>query len=122
MFGPCATIVPYSGDATVAATLCNRGGGSLVASAYSDDRKFVEQLVHGIAPWHGRIWLGSEKTLGQALGPGAVLPATIHGGPGRAGGGEELGGRRGLGLYLQRTALEGDKPVIEALTTKPQGA
>lgn len=115
VFGPCATIVPYSGDATVAATLCNRGGGSLVASAYSDDRKFVEQLVHGIAPWHGRIWLGSEKTLGQALGPGAVLPATIHGGPGRAGGGEELGGLRGLHPYLQRTAVQGDRAVVGRL-------
>jgi 3,4-dehydroadipyl-CoA semialdehyde dehydrogenase len=113
VFGPCATIVPFSGAAADAVELCNRGGGGLVASAYSDDRAFVQQLVSGIAPWHGRIWLGSEKTHGQALGPGAVLPATIHGGPGRAGGGEELGGLRGLHPYLQRTALQGDRAVVD---------
>jgi oxepin-CoA hydrolase/3-oxo-5,6-dehydrosuberyl-CoA semialdehyde dehydrogenase len=113
VFGPCATILPYAGTAAAAIDLCNRGGGGLVASAYSDDRTFVEALVAGIAPWHGRIWLGSEKTLGQALGPGAVLPATIHGGPGRAGGGEELGGWRGLHPYLQRTAVQGDRAVVD---------
>lgn len=113
VFGPCATLVPYPGTVEAAVDLCNRGGGGLVASAYSDDRAFVEQLVLGIAPWHGRVWLGSEKTLGQALGPGAVLPATIHGGPGRAGGGEELGGWRGLAPYLQRTAVQGDRGVVD---------
>ncbi|MBM4061670.1 MAG: 3,4-dehydroadipyl-CoA semialdehyde dehydrogenase [Planctomycetes bacterium] len=112
VFGPCATMIGYDGSAAAAIDLCNRGGGSLVASAYSDDRSFVEQLVLGIAPWHGRVWLGSEKTQGQALGPGAVLPGTIHGGPGRAGGGEELGGLRGLSLYLQRTAVQGDRAVV----------
>jgi oxepin-CoA hydrolase/3-oxo-5,6-dehydrosuberyl-CoA semialdehyde dehydrogenase len=112
VFGPCATLIPYSGEVGEVVDLVNLGGGGLVASAYSDDRGFVESLVAGIAPWHGRIWLGSEKTHGQALGPGAVLPATIHGGPGRAGGGEELGGRRGLMPYLQRTALQGDRAVV----------
>lgn len=112
VFGPCATIIPYQGDVQELVELVNLGGGGLVASAYSDDRSFVEPLVHGIAPWHGRIWLGSEKTHGQAIGPGAVLPATIHGGPGRAGGGEELGGLRGLMPYLQRTAVQGDRAVI----------
>jgi oxepin-CoA hydrolase/3-oxo-5,6-dehydrosuberyl-CoA semialdehyde dehydrogenase len=112
VFGPCATLIAYDGTAAAAAELCNRGGGGLVASAYSDDRGFVEALVHGIAPWHGRIWLGSEKTMSQATPPGAVLPATIHGGPGRAGGGEELGGLRGLHPYLQRTAVQGDRAVV----------
>ncbi|MEO6595759.1 MAG: 3,4-dehydroadipyl-CoA semialdehyde dehydrogenase, partial [Planctomycetota bacterium] len=112
VFGPCATIVAYSGAVDDAIDLCNRGGGGLVSSAYSDDRTFVERLVLGIAPWHGRVWLGSEKTHGQAMGPGAVLPATIHGGPGRAGGGEELGGMRGLQPYLQRTAVQGDRAVV----------
>ncbi len=115
VFGPCATVLPYSGTALEAVELCNRGGGGLVASGYSDDRAFVEQLVLGIAPWHGRVWLGSEKTQGQALGPGAVLPGTIHGGPGRAGGGEELGGLRGLHPYLQRTAVQGDRAVVGRL-------
>lgn len=116
VFGPCATILPYGasgGDlAAQVIDLVNRGGGSLVASVYSDDREFVERVVLGIAPWHGRVWLGSEKTQGQALGPGAVLPGTIHGGPGRAGGGEELGGLRGLMPYLQRTAVQGDRAVV----------
>jgi len=112
VFGPCATLLPMDGTVDQAVDLCNRGGGGLVASVYSDDRAFVEGVVHGIAPWHGRVWLGSEKTHGQALGPGAVLPATIHGGPGRAGGGEELGGMRGLAPYLQRTAVQGDRSVV----------
>ena len=112
VFGPCATVIAYDGSAAQAIELVNRGGG-LVASVYSDDREFVEQVVAGIAPWHGRVWLGSEKTQGQALGPGAVLPHTIHGGPGRAGGGEELGGLRGLMPYLQRTAVQGDRAVVE---------
>jgi 3,4-dehydroadipyl-CoA semialdehyde dehydrogenase len=112
VFGPCATLVPYSGAAADAVALCNRGGGGLVASVYSDDRAFVEPTVLGVAPWHGRVWLGSEKTQGQALGPGAVLPLSVHGGPGRAGGGEELGGLRGLAFYLQRTAVQGDRAVV----------
>jgi oxepin-CoA hydrolase/3-oxo-5,6-dehydrosuberyl-CoA semialdehyde dehydrogenase len=112
VFGPCATLVPYSGAAADAVALCNRGGGGLVASIYSDDRAFVEAAVLGVAPWHGRVWLGSEKTQGQALGPGAVLPLSVHGGPGRAGGGEELGGLRGLAFYLQRTAVQGDRAVV----------
>ncbi|MCR9248531.1 MAG: 3,4-dehydroadipyl-CoA semialdehyde dehydrogenase [bacterium] len=112
VFGPCATVIPYSGDAAEVVELVNRGGGSLVASVYSDDKRFVETVVRGLAPWHGRVWLGSEKTMGQALGPGAVLPGSIHGGPGRAGGGEELGGLRGLMPYLQRTAIQGDRAVL----------
>ncbi len=121
VFGPCASIIPYSGRVEEAIDLANRGGGGLVASVYSDDRAFVEALVAGIAPWHGRIWLGSEKTHGQALGPGAVLPGTIHGGPGRAGGGEELGGLRGLMPYLQRTAVQGDRAVVDRAFGKGQG-
>ena len=112
VFGPCATLLPYDGDAASAVSLVNRAGGCLVSSVYSDDKAFVGEVVAGIAPWHGRVWVGSEKTMGQALGPGAVLPAAVHGGPGRAGGGEELGGMRGLQPYLQRTAVQGDRSVI----------
>lgn len=112
VFGPCATILPYDGKAETAIDLINRGGGCLVASAYSDDKKWLRELVTGIAPWHGRVWVGSEKTMGHALGPGAVLPGSIHGGPGRAGGGEELGGLRGLTPYLQRTAVQGDRAIV----------
>ncbi len=112
VFGPCATLLPYDGTAASAAMLANRGGGGLVASLYSDDRDFLDEAVQTMAPWHGRLWIGSEKTQGQALGPGAVLPGTIHGGPGRAGGGEELGALRGLQLYMQRTAVQGDRALL----------
>jgi 3,4-dehydroadipyl-CoA semialdehyde dehydrogenase len=112
VFGPCATILPYDGKAQTAVELMNKGGGCLVASVYGDDKKYLTEVVSGIAPWHGRVWVGSEKTMGHALGPGAVLPGAIHGGPGRAGGGEELGGLRGLHPYLQRTAIQGDRSVV----------
>jgi oxepin-CoA hydrolase/3-oxo-5,6-dehydrosuberyl-CoA semialdehyde dehydrogenase len=112
VFGPCATLLPYDGAADSAVELVNRAGGCLVSSVYSDDKQFVTSTVSGIAPWHGRVWVGSEKTMGHALGPGACLPGAIHGGPGRAGGGEELGGMRGLQPYLQRTAIQGDRSIV----------
>jgi oxepin-CoA hydrolase/3-oxo-5,6-dehydrosuberyl-CoA semialdehyde dehydrogenase len=112
VFGPVATVVPYSGAPEDAIALANLGGGGLVASVYGDDRGFLEQVATGIAPWHGRVWLASEKVASQTLPPGMVLPQLIHGGPGRAGGGEELGGLRGLGFYLQRTALAGDQALL----------
>jgi len=107
VFGPVATVIPYDGSAAEAIRLANRGGGSLVASLYTNDRAFAEEVVLGIAPWHGRVWVGSDKVADQALAPGMVLPASQHGGPGRAGGGSELGGLRGLAPYLQRTAVQG---------------
>lgn len=112
VFGPVATLLPYDGTAAQAAQLVARGGGSLVTSVYSNDSAFLEEAALGIAPWSGRVWLGSDKMAEQSLAPGMVLPAMIHGGPGRAGGGEELGALRGLGFYLQRTALQGFKGVI----------
>ncbi|HVS11761.1 MAG TPA: 3,4-dehydroadipyl-CoA semialdehyde dehydrogenase [Planctomycetota bacterium] len=113
VFGPVATLVPYGGSAEEAVRLAIRGGGGLVASAYSNDARWVEEAVLGLAPWHGRIWIGSDRSAEQALPPGMVLPSMVHGGPGRAGGGEELGALRGLALYLQRTALQGFKGLVE---------
>lgn len=118
VFGPVATIVPYSGEASDAAAIVARGGGGLVASVYSDDRAFLGEVALGLAPYHGRLFLGSSKLAGHAVGPGTVLPQLVHGGPGRAGGGEELGSARGLAFYLQRTAIAGDKPILEALFKK----
>ncbi len=115
VFGPVATLLPYSGDAKVAADLVRRGQGSLVSSVYSDDREFLKQMVFALAPYHGRLFLGSSKLGGHSVGPGTVLPQLVHGGPGRAGGGEELGGARGLHPYLQRTAISGDRPILDAL-------
>src|SRR5262249_17564076 len=107
VFGPVATLVPYSGAAADAIALVARGQGGLVSSVYSDDRAFLGEMVLGLAPHHGRLFLGSSKLSGHAVGPGTVLPQLVHGGPGRAGGGEELGGARGLAFYLQRTAISG---------------
>jgi oxepin-CoA hydrolase/3-oxo-5,6-dehydrosuberyl-CoA semialdehyde dehydrogenase len=115
VFGPAATICVYDGSAAKAANLVSRGGGMLVTSVYGDDRAWLAEAVRGIAPWVGRLFLGSAKIAGQSVPPGLVLPQLVHGGPGRAGGGEELGGPRGLSLYLQRTALQGDKPILEFL-------
>ncbi|MCA8969616.1 MAG: 3,4-dehydroadipyl-CoA semialdehyde dehydrogenase [Planctomycetes bacterium] len=107
VFGPCATVLPYSGEAADAVAITNRGGGGLVASVYSNDWNWSQDVVLGIAPWHGRVWIGADKTAGQAMAPGVVLPHMVHGGPGRAGGGEELGALRGLEFYTQRVALQG---------------
>jgi oxepin-CoA hydrolase/3-oxo-5,6-dehydrosuberyl-CoA semialdehyde dehydrogenase len=115
VFGPVATVCAYSGDPGEAAGIVALGQGGLVASLYSDDRDWLGAAVTGAAPWSGRLYLGSQKMASQSPGPGTVLPLLVHGGPGRAGGGEELGGLRGLALYQQRTALEGDKSLIAAL-------
>lgn len=114
VFGPCATLLPYSGDALEAARLVQRGAGGLVSSCYSNDVAWTERYVLAAAAWHGRIWIGSDKLADQALPPGMALPWMLHGGPGRAGGGEELGGLRGVQFYLQRTALQGFKGLLEA--------
>ena len=112
VFGPAVTVMDYR-SVEDAATLCARGDGALVSSVYSDDRGFAREMLLALAPFHGRLTLGGEKVAGFAPRPGAVLPAMVHGGPGRAGGGEELGGLRGLSFYLQRTAIQGYQPLLE---------
>jgi oxepin-CoA hydrolase/3-oxo-5,6-dehydrosuberyl-CoA semialdehyde dehydrogenase len=111
VFGPVATLLPYR-DAADAAGIVALGDGSLVASVYTDDRGGLETLVHELGPYSGRIFSGSGKIAEQATPPGAVLPSCVHGGPGRAGGGEELGGERGLAFYMQRTAVQGDRALL----------
>jgi 3,4-dehydroadipyl-CoA semialdehyde dehydrogenase len=124
VFGPVATLCPVGGAALAQemVTLVARGGGSLVSSVFSDDRAFLKQVVLGLAPAHGRVYLGSEKVAGQTFGPGTVLPQLLHGGPGHAGGGEELGGLRGVALYSQRTALQGDQALLDAIAPRPAPA
>jgi oxepin-CoA hydrolase/3-oxo-5,6-dehydrosuberyl-CoA semialdehyde dehydrogenase len=112
VFGPVATLIPYSDSPE---RIVARGQGGLVCSVYSDDQAFIDATVMEIAPYHGRIFLGHPK-IELSPGPGTVLPQLAHGGPGRAGGGEELGGPRGLAFYLQRVALEGSRPVIQKIT------
>jgi 3,4-dehydroadipyl-CoA semialdehyde dehydrogenase len=114
VFGPVATVMPF-GSREELASLVAAGGGGLVTSVYADDKDFVRSTVLALAPHHGRLVLGSTKIAGQSLPPGMALPQLVHGGPGRAGGGEELGGRRGMTFYMQRTALQGDRALIEAI-------
>lgn len=115
VFGPVATVMPYDGSAAAAARLVAAGGGGLVSSVYADDKDFLRDFVLAIAPFHGRVTIGSSKIASQAIPPGTVMPQLVHGGPGRAGGGEELGGRRGLAFYMQRVALQGDRALVEAI-------
>jgi len=112
VFGPVATVMPYDGSSAHAAALVRAGDGGLVASVYSDDKEFLKSLIVAVAPYHGRITIGSSKVASQAIPPGTVLPSMVHGGPGRAGGGEELGGRRGLAFYMQRVAIQGDRALL----------
>ena len=112
VFGPVVTVMPYEGADTLI-YMCAKGGGSLVSSVYSDDRDFARELLTGLAPYNGRLTHGSTKVAGISPGPGTVLPGLVHGGPGRAGGGEELGGPRGLSFYMQRTAIQGYSALLD---------
>lgn len=121
-FGPVATVIAYD-DLDQAVELVRRGEGSLVASVFTHDDAVAEALVFGLAPFHGRILVVDRDCAGESTGHGSPLPGLVHGGPGRAGGGEELGGIRGVHHYLQRTALQGSPARLSALTrTWLQGA
>ncbi len=112
VFGPVVSLIPYDGSAPAAAGMIARGQGSLVSTAASDDRSWLETFALASAPYLGRMLLLSKQVAEKATPPGMVLPSLIHGGPGRAGGGEELGGERGLLFYMQRTAIAGDRVII----------
>ncbi len=107
VFGPVATLLPYDGTVASAARIVGAGEGSLVGTVYADDREWVTQGIGALAPLLGRLVLANEKIAGASMAPGCVFPVANHGGPGRAGNGEELGGKNGLGFYLQRTTLQG---------------
>jgi oxepin-CoA hydrolase / 3-oxo-5,6-dehydrosuberyl-CoA semialdehyde dehydrogenase len=112
-FGPVCTLLPYR-DAGDAVALARRGGGSLAASVFTADESLAAQLVLGLAPFHGRIVVVDRHCARESTGHGSPLPHLVHGGPGRAGGGEEMGGIRGVMHYLQRTALQGSPDVVAA--------
>ena len=114
-FGPVCTIVPYR-DAEDAIALARRGGGSLVSSVFSADDDVAARLVLGLAPYHGRILVVNRTCAKESTGHGSPLPHLVHGGPGRAGGGEEMGGIRGVMHYMQRTAVQGSPDTIAAVT------
>lgn len=113
-FGPVSTIMPYR-DLPHAAALANRGGGSLVASVITHDPKVASTLAFGIAANHGRLYFNDRDSMAEATGHGSPLPHMVHGGPGRAGGGEEMGGIRGVMHYMQRTAVQGSPRMLAAI-------
>ncbi|MGO3929682.1 phenylacetic acid degradation bifunctional protein PaaZ [Rhodopseudomonas pseudopalustris] len=114
-FGPVATVLAYD-DVDQAIELVRRGEGSLVASLFTNDDGVAEQIALGIAPWHGRLLIVDRDCAAESTGHGAPLPALVHGGPGRAGGGEELGGMRSVAHYMQRTAIQASPRRLAALT------
>lgn len=116
-FGPVATVMPYD-DLAQAIQLVERGGGSLVTSVFSYDADVVRELVLGIAAFNGRVFVSNRDSERSATGHGSPMPTTVHGGPGRAGGGEELGGIRSILHYMQRTAVQGPPDVLTAVTDR----
>ncbi len=114
VFAPVASVLPYDGTPGHAAELVARGSGALVSSVFSDDKEFLVTLGHELAPWSGRLYMSGSRVAEYGTGPGLVLPSLVHGGPGRAGGGEELGGLRGLQFSMQRTAIQGFKTFVES--------
>jgi oxepin-CoA hydrolase/3-oxo-5,6-dehydrosuberyl-CoA semialdehyde dehydrogenase len=114
-FGPVCTVVPYQ-DLDGAIELARRGGGSLAGSVFTADDKVAARLVLGLAPFHGRLVVVNRHCAKESTGHGSPLPHLVHGGPGRAGGGEEMGGIRGVMHYMQRTAVQGTPDVIAAVT------
>ncbi|HTA46279.1 MAG TPA: 3,4-dehydroadipyl-CoA semialdehyde dehydrogenase [Bryobacteraceae bacterium] len=114
VFGPVATVIPYSGKRE-AFSIAERGAGSLAASVFSTDLEFLAEAALELAPSHGRILLVDPSIGDSHTGHGIVLPSCIHGGPGRAGGGEELGGLRGLWFYHQRVAIQASVAVLSSV-------
>lgn len=114
-FGPVSTIMPYN-DADEAAALAKRGKGSLVGSIVSHDEKFVAETSWKMASSHGRIFVLNRDNAKESTGHGSPLPTLMHGGPGRAGGGEEMGGLNGLHFFLQKTAIQGSPDILTAIT------
>src|SRR5215469_12430863 len=114
-FGPVSTIMGYA-RADDVINLAARGRGSLAGSIVTSDAEFARQVVLGAAPWHGRILVLDHDDAAESTGHGSPLPPLVHGGPGRAGGGEELGGIRGVLHYMQRTAVQASPRVLSRVT------
>ena len=112
-FGPVATMIGYR-DLDHAADLANRGGGALVTSVITNDGAVAHDLVAASASHHGRLYFNNRDSMQESTGHGSPLPHMVHGGPGRAGGSEELGGIRAVKHYMQRTALQGPPALLAA--------
>ena len=118
-FGPVSTILPYK-DLDEATRLVKMGRGSLVTSIVTADDKLAREFVVGAAAANGRILVLNKDCAGESTGHGSPMPLLTHGGPGRAGGGEEMGGKRGVLHYLQRTAIQGHPTTITEITQQYQ--
>jgi oxepin-CoA hydrolase / 3-oxo-5,6-dehydrosuberyl-CoA semialdehyde dehydrogenase len=114
-FGPVSTLLGYTSTGEAVA-LAARGQGSLVGSVVTADAEFARDVVLGVAPWHGRLLVLDADDAKESTGHGSPLPMLVHGGPGRAGGGEELGGIRGVLHHMQRTAIQASPTVLGAVT------
>lgn len=114
-FGPVSAIVAYR-DAEEAVALAARGLGSLAGSVVTADADFAREVVLGCAPWHGRLLVLDRDSAAESTGHGSPLPALVHGGPGRAGGGEELGGMRSVFHHMQRTAVQASPRMLAAVS------
>ncbi len=116
-FGPVSTLMPYD-SLEQAAELANRGQGSLVGSVFGHNDANISEVVNRAACFHGRMVLINRDCAKESSGHGSPLPHLVHGGPGRAGGGEEMGGIRGVKHYMQRTALQGSPTTLMRITEK----
>lgn len=114
-FGPVSTVMAYD-SLDEAVTLAARGKGSLAGSVVTHDPAVARTLVLGLAPWHGRILVLDRDDAPESTGHGSPLPMLVHGGPGRAGGGEELGGVRGVLHHMQRSAIQASPDMLTAIT------
>src|SRR5699024_1001785 len=114
-FGPVSTLLPYTSTAEVV-ELAARGQGSLVGSVVTADNEFARDVVLGTAAWHGRMLVLNSTDAKESTGHGSPLPALVHGGPGRAGGGEEMAGMRGVLHHMQRTAVQATPDVLTPVT------
>ncbi|KAB2840065.1 MAG: aldehyde dehydrogenase family protein, partial [Melioribacteraceae bacterium] len=116
-FGPVNSIMPYS-TINDAIKIANMGRGSLVASVFTTDNNFAKEFVLGAGSYHGRIMIINKDCAKESTGHGSPMPHLTHGGPGRAGGGEEMGGIRGILKYMQRVALQGHPTTISQIGNK----
>jgi oxepin-CoA hydrolase/3-oxo-5,6-dehydrosuberyl-CoA semialdehyde dehydrogenase len=114
-FGPVNTVMPYR-TLDEAVELAKRGRGSLCGSVVTGDATIARRIVLGVAPYHGRLMVLDKASAKESTGHGSPLPNLVHGGPGRAGGGEEMGGARGVLHYMQRTAVQGSPSMLTAIT------
>ncbi len=116
-FGPVSTVMPYA-NLENAVELVNRGQGSLVASVITHDGDVARKVALGAGAFHGRLYFNNRDSMKESTGHGSPLPHMVHGGPGRAGGGEEMGGVRGVMHYMQRTAIQGSPDILTAIGQK----